>query len=205
MLLGVQFWLRAENLPVPPPLFTRGCSAEQQVLRDKRLQLRSVLARLRRELAIEDLVAYHLQDVLLLEFFWRLVRTIPTDRLCVELVKVSTSQHFVEQLFQLFSLNLHDTLRVGQMASALCMSESAFTHACSQPLGMPPAQAFLRCKLDQSTRLLEETDLSIKEIAAQLGFANPYHFTQCFKRHFGIPPSAKRRPLATAGDGSVAM
>lgn len=62
--------------------------------------------------------------------------------------------------------------------------------------GCPPVEYRLRQKLDAARRLLQYTDLSIKEIASGLGFADSYHFSNYFKKHLGYAPSAFRRQRA---------
>ena len=48
-------------------------------------------------------------------------------------------------------------------------------------------------RLQQAAFLLTETDLSIREIAEQTGFASPEHFCFLFKKHFHRPPSFFRK------------
>jgi AraC-like DNA-binding protein len=45
--------------------------------------------------------------------------------------------------------------------------------------------------------MLFNSSLSIKEIAASLGYEDPYTFTRAYKKMFGKPPSARHRPFKT--------
>jgi AraC-like DNA-binding protein len=47
-------------------------------------------------------------------------------------------------------------------------------------------------RMDHARRLLAQRDLSVTEIAARVGYANPSKFAAAFRRHFGFPPSALR-------------
>ncbi len=47
-------------------------------------------------------------------------------------------------------------------------------------------------RLTKAIDLLKETDLSISEIAFQLGFKNRTHFYKQFKNHYGMMPSSFR-------------
>jgi AraC-like DNA-binding protein len=47
-------------------------------------------------------------------------------------------------------------------------------------------------RMDQARRLLVQRDLTVTEVAARVGYANPSKFAAAFRRHFGLPPSAFR-------------
>ncbi len=59
-------------------------------------------------------------------------------------------------------------------------------------LGISPHRYRIRRRLDAACALLARPELSIAEIARQLGYASPYEFSAQFKRHLGAPPSAYR-------------
>lgn len=44
----------------------------------------------------------------------------------------------------------------------------------------------------EARRLLGFTPLSVKEIAARLGYADPFHFSRAFKGATGLSPQAYR-------------
>jgi AraC-like DNA-binding protein len=54
-----------------------------------------------------------------------------------------------------------------------------------------------RCRLDRARGLVCETGSPLKQIASELGYSDPAHFTRAFTRHFGVPPSR----LRDGGDG----
>ena len=47
-------------------------------------------------------------------------------------------------------------------------------------------------RMDQARRLLVQRDLTVTEVAARVGYANPSKFASAFRKHFGFPPSALR-------------
>lgn len=59
-------------------------------------------------------------------------------------------------------------------------------------LGVPPGQYRIRRRLDRACALLQSTDRSIADIAAELGYATPYEFSAQFRVRLGRPPSAYR-------------
>lgn len=51
-----------------------------------------------------------------------------------------------------------------------------------------PFQYLQGLKMNRAVELLHDGKHSVKEVAEQIGFSDPYHFSRAFKRHYGIPP-----------------
>lgn len=60
---------------------------------------------------------------------------------------------------------------------------------------MTPSQYAAWAKLRKARTLLAESDLSVKKIAFACGFENEYYFSNFFKKHTGLSPTAYRRTL----------
>ena len=63
--------------------------------------------------------------------------------------------------------------------------------------GVSPYQYLMRRKMTLAAQLLLEQGALVKEAAARVGFADPYHFSRCFRSVHGVPPAALRK-LANA-------
>ena len=48
-------------------------------------------------------------------------------------------------------------------------------------------------RLEKATQLLRETDLTMAEIARQVGYESQSKFTAAFKEQYGLLPTAYRR------------
>jgi AraC-like DNA-binding protein len=59
--------------------------------------------------------------------------------------------------------------------------------------GLSPYQFLLRRKMALAAELLMEPDSLVKEVAARVGFADPYHFSRCFKRIYLVAPKMFQR------------
>ena len=55
-----------------------------------------------------------------------------------------------------------------------------------------PQQYIMRLKLNKAAVLLLSFDLTISQIAYQVGFDDPYHFSKSFKKHYNRSPLAYR-------------
>ena len=88
-------------------------------------------------------------------------------------------------------------------ASSLGLSYSLFRRLFLAETGHAPLAYQLEVRVSQARVLLEQTDLSVSEIAQQTGFANVFYFSKMFSKRTGQTPSACRRAaLACKTHGS---
>lgn len=94
---------------------------------------------------------------------------------------------------------LGESLRLGRLAAGSPWNERRLHDLLRDQLGMT-AQAWLECrKLEAAKQRLTTEDTALKEIAYQLGFRHPPHFTAWFKRHAGLTPKAYRAMGGVSG------
>lgn len=56
-----------------------------------------------------------------------------------------------------------------------------------------PYQFLMRLKMNLAAERLQNPELLVKQVAAQLGFNDPFHFSRSFKKVFGLSPEEFRR------------
>ncbi len=56
-----------------------------------------------------------------------------------------------------------------------------------------PYQLLLRLKMNFAALRLQDPGVFVKQVAAELGFDDPFHFSRAFKNVFGLSPEAFRR------------
>ena len=61
---------------------------------------------------------------------------------------------------------------------------------------MPPCQILIQKQIDHSLALLRNTNKSVKEIAYEMNFKDPYYFSRIFKNKTGISPSQYRQSVS---------
>ena len=79
------------------------------------------------------------------------------------------------------------------------MSVSCFVRTFRREMGETFVPYVNKLRVAMAIRLLEESDLSMSEIAFESGFTNQSHFTRIFKRLAGTPPRESRRRLRERG------
>jgi AraC-like DNA-binding protein len=55
--------------------------------------------------------------------------------------------------------------------------------------GAPPSHYLVRRRMEVATARLAHPGSLVKEVAAEFGFADPYHFSRAFKRFHGLAPA----------------
>lgn len=80
-------------------------------------------------------------------------------------------------------------------ADKLCISSKYLSHVCKQVCGKTANDLIQGLVVEDITRYLKNTTLSVKEIASVLGFPNISFFGKYVKAHFGVSPNEYRKQL----------
>ncbi len=89
---------------------------------------------------------------------------------------------------------------VGELATEIALSRSAFSARFRQLVGESPKRYVTRTRLAHAASLLHKTGAPLAEIAARAGYATEFSFSKAFKRTFGLAPGAYRgEPGAVPG------
>ncbi|WP_088242639.1 helix-turn-helix domain-containing protein [Calothrix rhizosoleniae] len=91
--------------------------------------------------------------------------------------------------------NLAKTLTIAELAALVPMSEFHFARTFKILVGEPPHRYILQRRIEQAKVLLKVTRLSAAEIAYQVGFSTPSHFTAQFRKLLGVTPKQFRHRI----------
>lgn len=98
----------------------------------------------------------------------------------------------VERLLACIGTRLHHPLGARDLAAAAGCAPRHLLRLCRQHTGRTPLQLLAEERLARARDLLLHGDQSIKEIAADLGFADQFSFSHHFRRHCGCSPATWR-------------
>lgn len=102
------------------------------------------------------------------------------------------SQQNIDETLLFLQRNIHRSLTLNEMAEHAKMSKSHFSRLFKKQTGYSPIDYFIRLKMQHACMLLS-TRISIREIALQLGYEDPYYFSHSFKLVIGCAPAIYRR------------
>lgn len=103
----------------------------------------------------------------------------------------------IQKAIQYIQQNTNQHLTVGDVASYVGFSKSYFSAYFKKTLGFSVSSFILRCKLEESRKLLQCTNKSISTISTFLCFSSQSHFQTAFKKQFGLTPSQYRKKLSS--------
>lgn len=96
--------------------------------------------------------------------------------------------------------HLNEPLQVATLAAQVNVSSSHYFALFKQWMGCPPMDYFTRLRMHHASCLLGSTSASVKEVAAALGYDDPFYFSRVFKAIHRVPPSQYRTAPANGGE-----
>jgi transcriptional regulator GlxA family with amidase domain len=94
----------------------------------------------------------------------------------------------IQRVRGLINRNLHQKLLLRELARSTALSVSRLCHLFKSQTGAAPARYLRSLRMEKARELLENSSLSVKEVAAAVGRDSVSHFVQDFKKAYGATP-----------------
>lgn len=103
-------------------------------------------------------------------------------------------KRFLQKLASAVASHVMDpNFTMDDLAAVLHMGRSKFYGKVKELTGMSPSKYILKYRMEEAARLLEADEMTIAEIAYQVGIQEPSYFYRCFKSYFGVSPSEYKK------------
>jgi transcriptional regulator GlxA family with amidase domain len=109
------------------------------------------------------------------------------------LAELSGEESVFSSLLEWIRSHLSERLTIERMADHVAMSPRNFSRAFVRAIGVSPAKAVERLRLEAARERVESSREPIEQIAAATGFSDPERMRRAFIRAFGQPPQGLRR------------
>lgn len=120
----------------------------------------------------------------------RLLRLSPTVTFSRRIAReCSHVKRYIDTHFQ-------QELTLDDLAAYSHMNKYYLTHSFTKYTGLSPISYLNRRRIVESCRLLENTNLSVAQIAGITGFSSLSYFSQVFKKTEGVSPAQYRKAMA---------
>lgn len=105
------------------------------------------------------------------------------------------SSPFMKKLFAITEKMEFIGYSVNDLKNALNYSTAHLNRLFKEHLNTTPHEYLQKHKFRYAKNLLQNTDLSMMEIASKIGYSNLSHFFSNFKKHYGVTPGQYRKGL----------
>ena len=105
--------------------------------------------------------------------------------------QLNLDEKFMKHALEVVEKNISNSdLSVEELSREMFMSRVALYKKLLALTGKTPIEFIRSIRLKRAAQLLEKSDLTVSEIAYEVGFNNPKYFSKFFKSEFNMLPSA---------------
>lgn len=104
-----------------------------------------------------------------------------------------TKETYIERAIAFIEREYQGRLTVSAIAAHVGLERSYFSKLFQRYMGVPPSEFLLRVRMEKAALLLSQSDLSVQNIAARVGFNDAANFSKAFARYLGQTPSVFRK------------
>ena len=102
----------------------------------------------------------------------------------------------MEKITDYFEDHYAEKISLDRIAGIMYLSTLYVSRIFKAETGYTPIHYLIDIRLTKAYNLLTQNlEMSIQEIAAQVGYEDAYHFSKLFKKKYGVAPSAVRRRI----------
>jgi AraC-type DNA-binding domain-containing proteins len=95
----------------------------------------------------------------------------------------------LQPVFKYINDHLSSSIKIGELAVLVVMSEKYFISYFKKYLGITPGQYIYQIKMNRARDYLYEQKYTIQQIASFLGYSDSFAFSNAFKKYYNVPPS----------------
>lgn len=110
-------------------------------------------------------------------------------------VPVEKARSLFEKAAEYIELNYAEDIDINELSTRFFTSTSHFIRTFKEHSGVTPYQYIENYRMLQARRLLSYSNMSIADIAKEVGYKSPSNFISYFKKHKGVTPSVYRKNI----------
>ena len=104
---------------------------------------------------------------------------------------------YIQEAVNYIQQNYHRDITVEEIADVCKLNRSYFSKLFREAVGCAPQEFIIRLRLTKAAEQMRMTNETIGDIARQCGYPNQLHFSQAFKKRYGLPPREWRKQNKT--------
>ncbi|QNL49900.1 helix-turn-helix transcriptional regulator [Olivibacter sp. SDN3] len=111
----------------------------------------------------------------------------------------------VLQAIHFIHSNIDKPIKIEELAKVSCLTEDHFIRLFKKQMQSTPGKYINQKKIEQAQLMMLVRNLSIKELAYQLGFENVSYFNRLFKKISGENPGKMQRRMSELNEPSSSV
>lgn len=104
-----------------------------------------------------------------------------------------------QPVFSYVENNLREVIRLEDMARLVHLQATYFSNLFTKMMGLSPIAYVNYQRIKRSQDLLSRKDLTLREVADEVGFEDEFYFSRVFKKQTGLSPSRYRNQKKLEG------
>ena len=113
-----------------------------------------------------------------------------TEDLAPEVPGLDLDREFISKVTETVRKNLGNDFNVDSLCAAFHMSRSSFYNKIKALTNQSPSDFVRQIRMHEACVLLKSRKYTVAEVSDQMGYSDPKYFTDIFKKHYGMTPSA---------------
>lgn len=109
------------------------------------------------------------------------------------MINEQISKDPISQSINFMLENINRKFKLDQLASVVNLSASHFSRLFLSRTGHSPIDYFIQLKIQRSCRLLDNTELTIVNVAREIGFDDQFYFSRLFRKVMNMSPREYRK------------
>ena len=106
-----------------------------------------------------------------------------------------TNAHDLTKSIEFMRANVARSLTLQELSRHAGLSPTRYSALFREQTGASPVDHHIRLRMQAACHYLDTTALSVKEVAAKLGYDDPYYFSRIFQKILGCSPLVYRRSV----------
>ena len=123
----------------------------------------------------------------------RLIEAMKAFMSCVSELKTNVEGDYVTQCRRIVQSRFKENITLFGIAEELHVSPYYLSHNFKEKTGCNFVEYLTRVRMEEASWLLRNTELSVGNIAAMVGYENPGYFSRVFKTYHTLTPEQYRR------------
>jgi len=106
-----------------------------------------------------------------------------------------TIAHDLTKSIEFMRANVACSLTLQELSRQAGLSPARFSSLFRDQTGSSPVEHHIRLRMQAACHYLDTTAMRVKEVAAELGYDDPYYFSRIFQKTLGCSPLAYRKSV----------